>query len=357
MKNKIYKNKKYFSISIFVGCAIVLILFGCVYIDSVSIMQTQSDGTQAPVAKAGTYATFTVNGNINCAENHGDVQFVVSFLAPKSWNVREHAKVTYVTTLHTDPDEILSMSLIPESSLPKNAGGRTWGEALMQDYGVGPNVLSDMEWVTFQTDKVWAIYNGDKPTYTIYIQTNVGELNLKTYLGFFVNHTDDGISSSTDHKKVQYSDVPFEVIEGKGLTIDYSNNHFNKAQPLAALQDDFITFSFNGGAYVNDLVNYDEIYVEMKAYSTTGSIIAEIAEKTAKTLLTRESSYSQTFNLLIWPVEFFNVPDGTVIDRIEYVFTNKTGTVIITQSDDDYAVEGIEIPEKKEPFVFELLCD
>lgn len=336
---------------------IVMFLLGCVYIDSISIMQIQSDGTEAPIAKAGTEATFTLEGNINCAEDHGDVQFVVSFLAPKSWNVRQNANVTYKTTLHTDPDELLKMSPIPESSLPKSGGGRSWGEALIQDYGVGPNVLSDMEWVTFATDLKWAIFNGDKPKYTIYIKTNVGELNLKAYLGFFVNHTDDGISSSNDHKKVKFSDTPFEVIEGKGLTIDYSSEHFNKVQPLSVLQDDFVTFSFNGGVFTNDLVSSNEIYLEAIAYDANGNKISEVTEKSSKTLLKRESMYNQTYSLTVWPVNFFNIPEGVIIQNIEYVFTNSDRSITVSQTDDDFAVSGTPIVEEKQPFMFELLCD
>ncbi len=357
MKNIFNKNRKFYFKGIFLVSLFAIILFGCVYLDSVSIMQIQGDGTEAPIAKAGTEATFTVKGNINCAEDHGDVRFVVSVLVPKSWNARAHAKVTYVTTLHTDPDEILTMSVVPESSLPKNAGGRTWGEALMQEYGVGPNVLSDMEWVTFQTDDKWAIFNGDKPTYTIYIRTNVGELNLKTYLGFFVNHTDDGLSTSNDHKKVKFSDEAFEVVDGKGLTIDFCNNHFNKVQPLAALQNDFVTFSFNGGVYQNDLTSANEIYIEAKAYDAFGTVISTITERSNKTLLIRESAYNDIYNLTIWPADFFDVLNGMIIDHIEYIFTNKDGSVTITQSDDDYAVNGTEIVGAKEPFVIQLLCD
>ena len=357
MKQIFIKSRSIYAKSAFLLVALALVLFACVYIDSISIMQIQEDGTESPFAKAGSMATFTVNGNINCAEDHGDVQFVVSFLAPKSWNVRDHAIVTYVTTLHTNPDEALSMSVIPASSLPKNADGLSWGQKLMEVYGVGPNVLSDMEWVSFQTDKKWEIFDGDKPNYTIYIRTNVGEQNLKVYPGFFVNHTDDGISNSNDHKKVMFSDTPFEVYGGKGLIIDYCNDHFNKVQPLAALQNDFVTFSFNGGVYENDLVAFEEIYIEAVAYDFNGMIISQITEKTDKTLLIRESLYNQTYNLTVWPAEFFNVPEGTLIDRIEYVFTNKNRTVTITQSDDDYAVDGIETAGEKKPFIFELRCD
>lgn len=357
MKTKNITNRKHFYSGLLSTALIMLVVVGCVYLDSVSIMQLQDDGTNAPVAKAGSVATFLVNGNINCQEDHGDVQFIVSFLAPKSWNVRQNAQVTYKTTLHTNPDEELPMAVVPESSLPKNGGGRSWGEALMQDYGVGPNVLSDMEWVTFVTVDKWSIFNGDKPKYNIFIRTNVGELNLKAYLGFFVNHTDDGISSGNDHKKVKFSDEVFEVVDGKGLTIDYANEHFNKVQPLASLQDDFITFSFNGGITDNELSKADEVYFEATAYDSNHLPLGSVSEKSSKTLMRRESAFNEVRNLTFWPVDFFGIPAGTQIDYIEYVFTNKDRSIVVTQSDDDFAVNGTVITEPKMPFVFSLLCD
>jgi hypothetical protein len=357
MKN-IFKNIRSTRLKILlISTGFVLLLVGCVFLDTVSITQTQDDGTQAATAKAGTEAKFTVTGHINSAENHSDVRFIVSFLAPKSWNVRKNAKVTYKTTLHTNPNEELNMTVVPESSLPKNGGGRSWGEALKQDYGVGPNVLSDMEWVTFATDAKWSIFNGDKPNYTIYIRTNVGEQNLKAYLGFFVNHTDDGMSTSTDHKKVKFSDTPFEVVGGKGLLVDYSSEHFNKVQPLSVLQDDYVTFSFNGGVFKNSLISSQEIYFEGKAYDENGVVIGEVNEKSSKTLLKRENQYNQIYSLTMWPANYFNIPEGKLIKKIEYVFTNNDKTVIITQSDDDFAVKGTAIVGTKKPFALELLCD
>jgi hypothetical protein len=357
MKN-IFKNISSSRLKIIlITTGFILLLAGCVFIDTVSIMQTQDDGSLAPISKAGTVATFTLSGHIVCAEDHGDVQFVFSFLAPKSWNVRKNGIVTYKTTLNTDPDQELKMSVVPESSLPKNGGGRSWGDALVQDYGVGPNVISDMEWVTFATDAKWAIFNGDKPNYTIYLRTNVGTQNLKAYLGFFVNHTDDGMSTSNDHKKVKFSDTPFEVIGGKGLTIDYSSEHFNKVQPLSVLQDDYVTFSFNGGVFLNNLISSQNIYIEGTAYDENGVVVSIVNEKSSKTILKRETQYTQIYSLTAWPASFFNVPDGRVIKRIEYVFTNNDRSVIITQSDDDFAVKGTPIVGDKKPFVFELLCD
>lgn len=332
-----------------------LIMFGCVYLDSVKVTQIY-DGEEVAWAKAGDIATFTLQGHIECHEDHNGVKFVVGFLAPKSWKVSQNAKVTYKNDLAEDPDQEKTMSLIPETSLPKNGGGRTWVEALTQEYGVGPNVLDDMEWVVFWTDDSWDIVNNANPNYTIYIRTDVGEQNLKATLGFFVNHTDDGFSNGGDHKKVKFSDECFEVIDGKGLTIDYCNDHYNKVQPLASLQDDFVTFSFNGAINLeNALSKAGDVFFKAIAVTDAGNRYP-VNDKSAKTRMTKESAFSDTYSITIWPADFFGVSENEQVVAVEYWFTNQNESIVISKSDDD-ALIGEENLEEMEPFYFEFLCE
>jgi hypothetical protein len=335
--------------------SLALIMFGCVYLDSVNVTQIY-DGKEVAWAKAGDIATFTLQGHIQCSEDHNGVKFVVGFLAPKSWKVAQNAKVTYKNDLAEDPDQEKTMSVIPDTSLPKNGGGRTWVEALTQEYGVGPNVLDDMEWVVFWTDDSWDIVNNANPNYTIYIRTNVGEQNLKASLGFFVNHTDDGFSNGGDHKKVKFSDECFEVVDGKGLVIDYCNDHYNKVQPLAALQDDFVTFSFNGAVNLdNPLSKWGDIYFKATAITNAGNRYT-VNEKTDKTRMTKESAFSDTYSLTIWPADYFSIPEDEEIVSVDYWFTNRDETIVISKTEDD-ALLGEEDLEEGLPFYFEFLCE
>lgn len=351
MIQAIRHKKNLYAITLLLG----LIMFGCVYLDSVKVTQIY-DGEEVAWAKAGDIATFTLQGHIECHEDHNGVKFVVGFLAPKSWKVSQNAMVTYKNDLAEDPDQEKTMSLVPENSLPKNGGGRTWVEALTQEYGVGPNVLDDMEWVVFWTDDSWDIVNNANPDYTIYIRTNVGEQNMKASLGFFVNHTDDGFSNGGDHKKVKFSDECFEVVDGKGLTIDYCNDHYNKVQPLASLQDDFVTFSFNGAVNLdNALTKSGDVYLKAVAISDAGNRYT-VNEKTDKTSMAKESSFSDTYNITIWPTDFFKVNEGEQIITVEYWFTNQDETIVISKTEDD-ALLGEENPVEMAPFYFEFLCE
>ena len=344
-----------FSKVIVFALTIALMVTACVYIDNISVTQI-INGKECDYALAGEDATFTITGHIECASNVSNTKFVAAILAPKSWNVAKYAKVTYKCDLAEDRNQLMTMSLMPSSSLPKNANGLTWVEALSQTFGVGPNVLDDMEWVVFQTDQAWDIYNGDRPTYNIFITTRMGNENLKCKLGFFVNHTDDGFSGGMDHKKVMYSDA-FEVKGGTGELIDYCNRHFNKISPMLSLQNDFITFSFIGSSADNELTaNNEPVYLEAYAYGVSGAEYS-VTEKSPLTLMKIEDDRTNTNSITIWPAGFFNIPDDEQLLQIKYFFTNKDRTIVIGQSDDDFAQLGKDLPQERQPFVYTFTCN
>ncbi len=350
LKNILKKGSLKISVGV-VACVVSFAVAACVYIDSYNLFQVR-EGKEVLYAYAGEDVLFTLNGHIECHENHSSVNFAVAILVPKDWDVANTAVVTYKNDLADDRDKEYSMSLIPASQLPKNGGGRTWVECLTQEYGVGNNVLDDMEWVVFQTDQKWDIANNQDPKYTILFHLKAGKKNLKFHPGFFVNHTDDGFSDSDDHKKVRFADECFEVVGGVGAVMDFCNNHYNKVNPMMALQDDYVTFTFNGDVANNELNAFGGAYFVGEAVTVDGKVY-----KAAPAVMTRENSVSNVYNITLWPTGFFNVPEGEVIQYINYYFASKDGTVTITQSDDDFEQLGTPMPAEKQPFTFNLTCD
>ena len=217
-----YYFKKH-RIKIFFLLVLSLIVFGCSFlIKEVNVKQENEAGEMVAYIKAGEIATFTFSGEINIDGDASNETFIVGFLAPRSWNVRQNATVTYREDRYeTEVDH--KMTVIPDTEQPANYKGMSWSAALKKKYGVRGNVLNDMEWIAFKSDNYPSV-NGTIH-YTVTIKCNSGKSNLKFRPSFFINHSSDGIGGDEAHYSVKDADDCFEVVEGSGTVNDFCSTH------------------------------------------------------------------------------------------------------------------------------------
>ena len=340
--------KRIYKIIIAVVAVCIAVFASCIYLDSIDVKQPQGDGTMAAKINAGEIATFVMNGHIEVAGDQVqyDDRLIFAILVPKAWKLLENnPQVTYRTTVLETWETVSTMSPIPDTQSPKNMQGYTWPDALMERFGVGTNVLNDMEWVAFKSDKVYPLNNGEKPYFEVTVKCYVGMQNLRARLGFFINRDDDGLSQDDRYFKASFSD-PFTVENGTGTYIDFCTYHYNAVEPLESNQNDFITFSFIGSAHINDLSATGEVYFNAVAHTDAGNTY-EVMARDASTLMKRENSYSSTYKKTIWPAGYFGVPEGETITKIEYQFVNADGTIVINKTADDIAGDEPEIIENQ----------
>ena len=340
--------KRIYKIIIAVVAVCIAVFASCIYLDSIDVKQPQGDGTMAAKINAGEIATFVMNGHIEVAGDQVqyDDRLIFAILVPKAWKLLENnPQVTYRTTVLETWETVSTMSPIPDTQSPKNMQGYTWPDALMERFGVGTNVLNDMEWVAFKSDKGYHLNNGEKPYFEVTVKCYVGMQNLRARLGFFINRDDDGLSQDDRYFKASFSD-PFTVENGTGTYIDFCTYHYNAVEPLESNQNDFITFSFIGSAHINDLSATGEVYFNAVAHTDAGNTY-EVMARDASTLMKRENSYSSTYKKTIWPAGYFGVPEGETITKIEYQFVNADGTIVINKTADDIAGDEPEIIENQ----------
>lgn len=328
-QNKSFKilSGRYIAVAI-----MTLLMVHCVYLDSVDY---------EPTVNAGDVATFTMNVRVEPAENKNDVRLVIGYLVPKSWVAAANTVVTYTSNIDAG---IKTMTLIPEGNLPKNGGGLTWPNALKSKFEFGPNVLEDMEWIAYWSDEVYSVSNGEKLKAAVTIKTKTGPENMRVKLGFFVNHTEDGING-TDHWKVLYTDC-FDVINGEGDPIDFCQLHFNSVQPLQATKDDIITIKYQGDIASNALDDAEEVYLCATAFTDNGNSYY-VCSLDDKSRMIRENAYGHTFSLTFWPAGYFSIPKGEEITKIQYSFLNEDGTVELQEVQEDMS---------ENPYVYSFNC-
>lgn len=338
--------------------SIFAVLAACIYINSYDINQPQEDGTMAPRIKAGEVATFTLNGNVaSVQDSEADSRLVIAMLAPRSWDVRNKATLTFRAGVAFDPFEDQTMSPIPETAPPSAKPGYTWSEALMERYGIGANKFNDMEWVAWWADTAVPYSNGLKTDYTVTIKVPVSEENLIAYLGFFVSHSARGFADDLNdnkHYDQTFTHEKFTVYGGPDETIDYTKTRFNMMDPTRSLQDDLITFTFAGESNVNDLVKQEEIYLDATAYTAEGGKY-HVGKRDSETLMTRPNTFTRNYSVTIWPVGFFGIPEGETVTKIDYFFTNRDGSVVVNKSY-DMTING-DTPESDDiPFTYYMKC-
>jgi hypothetical protein len=320
MKN-LYQIKRKWSKTGFGLLLTMVTLLSCVFLDSVEYEST---------LRAGEEATFTVKMHIEGWGTSG-TRLIFSFLVPTSWKAAANTTVTYTETYN--PGVLQTMSLVPAETAPSSKQGMTWAAALKEEYGVGPNVLDDMEWVTYQSNATYDISDGDNQSAIITVVTKVGLDNMRVKLGFYVDHSANGLGGNingSDSHVVSYSDC-IEVVDGEGELMDFCELHFNMMIPPNATKDDILTIKFQGEIGENDLDGIDEIYLVSKATTAGGDY--EVNEKSAKTRMINESG--KTYSLTCWAADYFGIPENEEILRIDYYFTNADGSKSVMQTYDN----------------------
>lgn len=348
------RKLKYFA---FMALACAGVFFACTYLDSVNIDQPQPDGTMAPKVKVGETATFTIKGRFETNEDHPEGRnLVIAMLAPRDWNIAKNCVLTYRGTEVVDWDDIHPMSVIPSNTSPNNMSGYTWPAALMERFGLGPNRYNDMEWVAWEAVEAVPITNGDKFVYDVTIKCKTGASNLKTCLGFVINHNDDGLSQDDKHFKYAFSDL-FTVYGGEGEEIDYTKVRFNSVIPSRALQNDLVTFTFNGDAFDNDLIESNQdIYFRGTAVTQEGNRYTGEPK-----LMPRENTFTHIYNCTLWPMKYFRdvLPEGETLIAIEYEYTNADGSIKLNKLEEEIISGGTPSEELQENprYRFNFRCD
>lgn len=334
--------------------ALVIILFTCTFGQCVWWQDGDYLQFEKMTVPAGSEFTITVKALFTPQEECDGTRMVLSILVPKIWNVSKgNAVFTYEVT-NVDEGVILPMYLIPDEISPKNNQwqGLTWAQALSSLYGVGHNIPgSDMEWVSFWSDPN-DMYNLINKVVTIYIKIKTSNDNVKCKLGFFLNHSDDGISNDSQMWQVTLMDEPFETTGAPGGVIDFCEEHPNSEIPMFVTKDDILTIRYSSGVKVTNLqgdtVNTalygaSDVYLCASAYTSSGK--HDVIEASGKTqmLLENDNIYSLTF----WPASYFNIPEEEQIDRIEYYFVNADQSIQVKKLNED----GSE-----SPFVYLFDC-
>ncbi len=300
----------------------LVILIGIVFL-FMRAACTKIDSVEVPASvQAGQELTMEVHVKIDALADNTS-HLVLGLLLPAGWDAGKHTSVSFTSSLGPG-----NMAVMPVSAKAPNSNNLSWPEALKQKFGVGPNLVEGMEWVVFQSGQTYAVTSGKHLTADITVATKAGMENRLFKIGFFVANSQDGISTGIngqDNYSVFFTDC-FSVIDGNGRLLDYCNPQISFAEPISGTGNDIITLVFNNSVVETALSDINNIYLCAKAFTSEGDSI-EVCTQTDESKLTAIGG--EQYRIDFWPRGYFDVPDDVTLTRMEYYFTDASGSTKI----------------------------
>ncbi|RYY30387.1 MAG: DUF4961 domain-containing protein [Sphingobacteriaceae bacterium] len=307
------KLKKSQKICAFIILSIILVCCGPV-ITSVVQPNTAVVGSTVPI---------TVRVNLPTVGNGGPDYFIFGFLVPKGWRAAQNTTITYTSNIGDG-----NMQLIPNTTLAKNGGGLNWPDYMKKTFGIGGNLIDDMEWVAYQTDKAFPHSGNQTIAGDLNIKIKVGADNNNTLvkLGYVVSDSGNGFTSDGNGTYYSVQIMPcFQLTGGTGEIVDFCNPQLTTVNPPKSLDNDFVTLTFDGTVTQTALTGAQEVYLCATAYTNDGKTVT-VCDQSNKAKMVQLPAGSNRYQITFWPRSFFGIADNQTITRMEYFLTDKNST-------------------------------
>jgi len=242
---------------------------------------------------------------------------VIGICVPRSWNASQNTTMSMTGDVGGG-----TMSLIPDGATEPSSG-LSWKAAFTKKFGIGPNVIDDMEWVVFWTDQKYTVGNQVLVNGVITINIKTGTDNLQFKPGYAMCEDADGLSDANSGYYTKAFGSCLQVTNGDGDIEDFCNPQIGIGDPSSSTDNDLITIKYDGNLDASPLSTMGDIYFCGKAYTSDGSTI-DVCSQSPVSKMT--STGSKKWRIDLWPRRYFNVPPGKTLTRIEYFFTDQTGT-------------------------------
>ena len=249
--------------------------------------------------------------------DHTDRQ-VIGICVPKSWDAANNTTMT----LSGDAGDA-AMNVIP-ASVVDPATKLPYSQAFMKKFGIGPNLIDDMEWVVFWSDKKFFVANQSLVNGTVYINIKTPNENVQFKPGYAMCEDNDGLSDGFTGFYTSAFGTCMQVVNGEGDLQDFCNPQIGIGEPSNALANDIITLKYDGNLDVSALPAENDIYLCAKAYTTDGTVIDKcVQDDNSKMNIWSPKKWRIDF----WPFKYFGLQSGQELSKIEYYFTNSSGTL------------------------------
>ena len=215
---------------------------------SVSITSVQQPST----AIAGDSVTVRINvamgDPVNNVEDPYLANYVICVLAPKGWKLGENTRITYTSNKGNGVMRLMPAEVLEPT---QEENGINWQASTKLKFGIGGNLIDDLEWVVFRSETQYFFANGDLINGTATLRIKVGADGNNTLYkpGYVVCNSKDGLSDGVGTVGLTYATYfgsCFSVTGGTtGELVDFCNPQLTVVDPPKVTDNDLLSFTFD----------------------------------------------------------------------------------------------------------------
>jgi hypothetical protein len=278
------------------------------------------------------------------ADTDGNSKLAFGVLAPKSWNIANSATLTLTTTANFAANVVTNepLTVIPAGQInPSDA--QPWPASFQSTFGVLGNT-GPVEWVVFESNTTFQI-NDTKPDQdivngTVKIKIRTGPQAVKLFMGYTFCTKSWGFLEEKYNDEKFVSSKVLEVTGGNDPLWDYTVEPPLSYVPATFSFEDIFSIKYNEqNSNTGGLKESGNAYLLGKVkYSVNGATTEKtIDETSSKTLMDELGDLGQvtSWQKYIYPKDFFDLPEGAVIEELQVRFTNQDKSI----STADFTVE------------------
>jgi hypothetical protein len=300
---------------------------------------------QPATANAGQ--TITISMRDSAISNvAGTENIIVGILLPKGFNGAQNMTVSYTSTIGNGTMQPISPTIIEPST--SGTTHLNYSQSFMAKFGIGNNLVNDMEWVVFISTQAVNIPNGSFEG-TVNFQLKVGaDGNTTIFKTAFVNcESADGLNSGGTPPAPDYgfNNGPRMTVNGPGEFNDLCDPQLTSLVPAKALQNDFVTLTYSEGLDTLNLLKGNNFYLCVDtAYTSDGKKLTGFCSQSPKTHLIETSATSNTYMITFWPASFFGLTSSQTLTKMAYHIIDANGN-------------KVGLGDTQSPFIFNYSCE
>jgi hypothetical protein len=306
---------------------------------------------QQPItATAGSVITITTRDSVTTNIEGGPIEanFVVGILLPVGFAGAQNTTVSYTSSLGNG-----NMELMPTTVVEPSTNGSTnlsYQASMLKKFGIGNNLVPDLEWVVFRSVNQVSISNGITILGNVNFQIKVGADGNTTIFkpAYVICESQDGLNyfaGNLSDADFAFNNGARMTVNGPGDIVDLCDPQLTSFNPPKALQNDFLTITYNEALDSLKLLKGNNLYLCVDtAFLSDGTKLTGFCNQTPQTQLLETSSTSNLYTLTFWPSSLFKLTSTQTVISMDYHITDSNGN-------------SVGLNDSSEPFKFKFNCN